>query len=53
MRIAPGDLDDSNLYQRMIHTGLGRMPPLATRVPDEVRLQVVADWIEQMSDCGP
>jgi hypothetical protein len=46
--VSPADPDRSLVYQRMLRTAGGRMPPLATSVVDEKHAQVVKEWIEQM-----
>ena len=51
MRIAPGNLDESNLYQRMITEGLGRMPSLGTGVIDPAGADLIADWILSLDGC--
>lgn len=50
-RVAPGAPEDSNLYLRMVHDGVGRMPPLAAAVVDERATRVVRDWILSLDDC--
>ena len=51
MRIAPGNIDESNLYQRMITEGLGRMPSLGTGVIDPAGAALIADWILSLDGC--
>lgn len=50
-RIAPGDLDDSNIFQRMSLRGDGQMPLFGTYEIDPMGLQLVQDWIEQLEVC--
>jgi uncharacterized repeat protein (TIGR03806 family) len=44
--ISPGHPDRSVLYHRMAIRGQGQMPPMASKVPDEVGLGVIRQWIE-------
>jgi uncharacterized repeat protein (TIGR03806 family) len=44
--VAPGDPEHSLLYQRMLRTGPGRMPPLATAVVDPKGTELVREWIK-------
>jgi uncharacterized repeat protein (TIGR03806 family) len=46
--IAPGDPERSLIYQRMLRTAGGRMPPLATSVVDQKHAQLLSEWIERM-----
>lgn len=43
--IAPGDLSNSLLYQR-VTGGAARMPPLATTELDRAAAQLLSDWIQ-------
>lgn len=43
--ITPGDLALSMLHQRLLGAGPGRMPPLASTLPDTNALQLLAAWI--------
>lgn len=47
-RIDPGNPENSNIYQRMISTGYGRMPPLGTTVVDEEAAELVRQWIDSL-----
>jgi hypothetical protein len=59
VRIVPGDPDASLLYFLISHRGPGmQMPPIATRVVDQVNVALVARWIGLMPplprlDAGP
>jgi uncharacterized repeat protein (TIGR03806 family) len=46
--VAPGDPARSELYVRMKTRGPGQMPNLATAVPDEEALEVIAAWIKSL-----
>jgi hypothetical protein len=47
--VAPGKPDQSVLYQRLARRGLGQMPPLATREVDTRAVQLMQEWIKQLS----
>lgn len=49
--IAPGDSTRSVLLQRMQETGDDRMPPISSHVPDAEATQLIARWINAMSQC--
>jgi hypothetical protein len=45
IRVVPGDLQNSVLYQRFITTdALLRMPPVGTEIKDASGQQIIADW---------
>ncbi len=50
-RIAPGDLDDSNIFQRMSLRGDGQMPLFGTYEVDPLGLAVMQAWVEQLQSC--
>jgi hypothetical protein len=51
-RVVPGDPEGSLLYQLVSNRGAGnQMPPIATRVVDEVHTALIKDWIARMA--GP
>jgi uncharacterized repeat protein (TIGR03806 family) len=50
MRIAPGDPDDSLVWQRIDQRGPGQMPPLGTTVLDP-DADVIRAWIESLDAC--
>lgn len=50
-RIAPGDPDDSLIWQRLSTRGPGQMPPLATFIVDP-GADAVRQWIESFDDCA-
>ncbi|WP_428261796.1 hypothetical protein [Haliangium sp.] len=49
--LAPGDLADSNMYQRLTGTTLTQMPPLGRSIPDPLGEEVVRRWIESLDGC--
>jgi uncharacterized repeat protein (TIGR03806 family) len=46
--LVPGHPERSVIYHRMALTGLGRMPHIGSRVPDEQALRLVHDWIKEL-----
>jgi hypothetical protein len=51
--IVPGERARSMIYQRMQRrTDVFNMPPLASRVPDRVALEVLAAWIDSLAAKG-
>ena len=46
--IAPGDPDRSVMLRRIATRDKGHMPPLATRVVDDVMVEAMREWIRQM-----
>ena len=46
--VAPGHPERSILLHRISHRGKGHMPPLATRVVDEVMVDAIREWIRQL-----
>ncbi|MBX9679420.1 MAG: PQQ-dependent sugar dehydrogenase [Gemmataceae bacterium] len=46
--LAPGKPDQSVLLHRMSITGLGRMPHVGSKVPDEVGVRLIREWIAGM-----
>lgn len=46
--VAPGSPERSLLYQRIVKTGPGRMPPLASSVVDQQAAALFRDWILQL-----
>jgi uncharacterized repeat protein (TIGR03806 family) len=51
--LAAGSPERSLIHHRMGLTGPGRMPPLATRQPDGLGMQLVAEWIRSIPPSGP
>jgi uncharacterized repeat protein (TIGR03806 family) len=51
-RIAPGDATRSVLIARVNTTGANAMPPLARHAVDTGGVQVLAEWINGMSNCN-
>ena len=52
-RIAAGDETRSAVFRRMAVRGAGQMPPIATKVKDDVTLDVVRRWIRAMQPATP
>jgi uncharacterized repeat protein (TIGR03806 family) len=50
-RLAPGDLLESNIYQRMSMRGDGQMPLFGTYEVDPTGVAVMRDWIEALEGC--
>lgn len=49
VRVVPGDLQNSVLYQRFISTdALLRMPPVGTEITDPTGQQIIADWANEL-----
>ena len=48
--LAPGDPARSTLVRRLLTTGEGRMPNLATAVPDEDAIRVLRRWIRRSGE---
>jgi hypothetical protein len=48
--VAPGHPERSILLHRISHRGKGHMPPLATRVVDEVMVETIREWIRTMKE---
>ncbi|MBM3833207.1 MAG: c-type cytochrome [Verrucomicrobia bacterium] len=46
--VSPGDAYRSVLFYRMSKLGSGRMPRLGSTLVDEVGVQLIHDWIEQL-----
>jgi hypothetical protein len=46
--VAPGHPERSILLYRISHRGKGHMPPLATRVVDQVMVDAMREWIRTM-----
>jgi mono/diheme cytochrome c family protein len=46
--ITPGDPARSVLLTRMKTRGPGKMPPMASSVPDDRAVEVIRDWIESL-----
>jgi uncharacterized repeat protein (TIGR03806 family) len=46
--LVPGHPEQSIILYRMEKTGLGRMPHIASHVPDEKAVQLIRDWIKSM-----
>jgi uncharacterized repeat protein (TIGR03806 family) len=46
--LVPGHPEQSIILYRMEKTGLGRMPHIASHVPDEKAVQLIRDWIKNM-----
>jgi glucose/arabinose dehydrogenase len=51
--IAPGASERSVLLHRMRIRGPGQMPQLATFLPDEKAIRLIADWIDRMESETP
>ncbi|MCA9656343.1 MAG: PQQ-dependent sugar dehydrogenase [Myxococcales bacterium] len=49
-RVAPGDPNDSLVWQRLSSRGQWQMPPLATSVADP-HAAVVREWIDGLEEC--
>jgi uncharacterized repeat protein (TIGR03806 family) len=47
--VVPGDPARSVLLHRMSTPGVGRMPPLASSVPDEPALRLLRDWVRELT----
>ena len=45
--IAPGDPAHSVMFQRIIRSGPGRMPPIGTTASDPKWIQLLAEWIAE------
>jgi hypothetical protein len=52
-RIAPGDPDGSLVFARMETRGIDQMPPVGTSIVDPVGVDVLRQWIADLSDCDP
>jgi uncharacterized repeat protein (TIGR03806 family) len=50
-RIAPGNLEESDLWQRFISDGLWRMPVVGTVQHDPLGEKVIREWIESIEEC--
>jgi len=50
-RLVPREPQGSDLLRRMELTGPGRMPPLASIVPDPAGIEKVASWIASLDRC--
>lgn len=50
--VIPGQPDRSALYRRMAARGSGQMPPVATNIPDDATLALVAEWIRGLPPWG-
>ena len=50
VRVAPGDPENSAIWQRLSTRGLGQMPPIATQTIDP-RATVVREWIAGLTTC--
>lgn len=51
--VAPGQPERSVLLHRISHRGKGHMPPLATRVVDDVMVETIREWIRTLpKDAG-
>ena len=46
--LVPGQPEQSIVLYRMAKTGLGRMPHVASNVPDEKAVRLIREWITQM-----
>lgn len=44
--VVPGHPEESVLLHRMSMTGLGRMPHVGSKVPDEVGASIIREWIK-------
>ena len=51
-RIAPGAPGSSSVHARMSARDREQMPPLASRVPDAVAVQLLGRWIDALGDGG-
>lgn len=50
--IDPGNADNSGVYRRLLG-GAGRMPPLASAIPDHPAAAAVEAWIDGLGGCTP
>lgn len=48
--IKPGSKEESILWLRMINTSSYRMPTLGTILPDQIGIDVIGQWIDQMKN---
>ena len=48
MLIAPGNPDQSIVYQRLLRRGPDQMPPLATSMVDDEAVKLLREWIAEM-----
>ncbi len=46
--VVPGDPARSVMLHRMSTPGVGRMPPLASSVPDEPALRLLREWVREL-----
>ena len=46
--VSPGSKEGSVLWERLRLLNQNRMPPLASQLVDDERLQLVGDWIDLM-----
>jgi len=46
--VFPGDPDRSELFRRMATRGAGKMPPIASSVPDREGLEAIGAWIRSL-----
>ena len=60
--IIPGDKENSLIYNRLqarnvigdgTHNGYSQMPPIATNVPDQADIQMLAQWIDNYANVAP
>jgi len=49
--IEPGKPDMSVLYKRTVHTGLYKMPPIASPLIDSDGAELLYDWIASLGEC--
>jgi|GEM_PF-725699 len=60
--IIPGDKENSLIYNRLqarnvigdgTHNGYSQMPPIATNLPDQADIQMLAQWIDNYANVAP
>lgn len=51
MRLVPGDIENSMLYQRMNRRDLYQMPPIGSYVVDQEGAELIKAWIEALNGC--
>jgi hypothetical protein len=49
MLIAPGNPNQSIVYQRLLRRGPDQMPPLATSMVDDQAVKLFREWIAEMA----
>jgi uncharacterized repeat protein (TIGR03806 family) len=49
--LVPSDALSSILYLRIVETGIYRMPPIASALPDATGAKLISDWIASLPPC--